>query len=182
MLFSCLDVNGLREYFWIHQRCGNLPLTLGLRSVNSYFAKSLGILPKLIFWSPYVLSGRKFWNTAWGSQMGGSLSETLQPWKGIRIFSRITLKQRNGQEQTIWILEKFKTTELLSRLCASQVVLGCFLRQFSLLLLTIDFVKWNTTVLRVEASETTIIHIFYETFSTSIGMMVCQLVQEFWHW
>lgn len=55
---------------------------------------------------------------------GGSLWETLQPRKGIWIFSRITLKQRNGQEQTIWILEKFKTTELLSRLCASQAVLG----------------------------------------------------------
>lgn len=68
--FSCLDVNGLRESFWIHQRCGNLPLTLGLGSVNSYFAKSLGILPKLIFWGPYVLSDWQFWNMAPGSQMG----------------------------------------------------------------------------------------------------------------
>lgn len=55
---------------------------------------------------------------------GGSLSEILQPSKGIWVFSRIKLKQRNGEEQNIWILEKFKTRELLSRLCASQAVLG----------------------------------------------------------
>lgn len=78
--FGCLDVNGLQESFWIHQRCGNLPLTLGLGSVNSYFAKSLGMLPKLIFWGPYVLSDRQFWNTVSGSQMGEA---------SLRYFSQV---------------------------------------------------------------------------------------------
>lgn len=108
----------------------------------------------------------------------GSLSETLQPRKGIWIFSGI--KQRNGQEKIIWNLEKLKMRIFVQAMCITSSFLCCC--KWQALSLNIECLKWSVTALRIVSSETTIEHVFYWNFSTSIGMTIWELVQESWEW